>query len=118
MKIARNLLTESTRASSSLLRGVAKGTTMLTHAPINCNSTGKLNMEARSDTSLFHAVAQKRDDDAFSELFERYRTRAFNLALRILREPALAQDAVQEAMLAVWRSAQSIQPENVENWVM
>ena len=58
-------------------------------------------VEPRTDLSLLNAVVHERDHDAFTEFHQRYEKRAFNIALRILRNPSLAQDAVQETMLDV-----------------
>jgi RNA polymerase sigma-70 factor (ECF subfamily) len=43
------------------------------------------------------------DDDAFRSLFGRYAPTARALALRILRQPFLADETVQEAFLSLWR---------------
>ena len=43
--------------------------------------------------------------DALEGLYERYRTMAYSIALRITAEPATAEDVVQEAFLGVWRNA-------------
>jgi RNA polymerase sigma-70 factor (ECF subfamily) len=43
--------------------------------------------------------------DALEELYERYRTVAYSIALRITSEPSAAEDVVQEAFLGAWRNA-------------
>lgn len=43
--------------------------------------------------------------DAVEELYERYRTVAYSIALRITSEPSTAEDVVQEAFLGAWRNA-------------
>jgi RNA polymerase sigma-70 factor (ECF subfamily) len=45
------------------------------------------------------------DLDALDGLYERYRTMAYSIALRITGEPAAAEDVVQEAFLGAWRNA-------------
>jgi RNA polymerase sigma-70 factor (ECF subfamily) len=45
------------------------------------------------------------DLDALEGLYERYRTMAYSIALRITGEPAAAEDVVQEAFLGAWRNA-------------
>jgi len=45
------------------------------------------------------------DLDALEELYDRYKTMAYSIALRITGEPALAEDVVQEAFLGAWRNA-------------
>jgi RNA polymerase sigma factor (sigma-70 family) len=57
-----------------------------------------------SDEALVALVARA-DDDAFAELYDRYGRLAYGLARRVLRDGSLAEDAVQDAFLTIWRSA-------------
>lgn len=57
-----------------------------------------------SDEALV-ALAGRGDERALGELYDRHGAVAYGLALRVLRDAALAEDAVQEAFLAVWRGA-------------
>jgi RNA polymerase sigma factor (sigma-70 family) len=43
--------------------------------------------------------------DALEELYDRYRTMAYSIALRMTADAALAEDIVQEAFLGAWRNA-------------
>ena len=43
--------------------------------------------------------------DALEELYDRYRTMAYSIALRITADPSAAEDVVQEAFLGAWRNA-------------
>ena len=72
-----------------------------------------------SDESLLARVA-KGDDDALGNLYDRFGRVAYGLALRVLRDERLAEDAVQDAFLAVWRQAASFRPEraNARTWVL
>jgi RNA polymerase sigma factor (sigma-70 family) len=72
-----------------------------------------------SDESLLSLVASS-DDQALAELYDRFGRLAYGLALRILRDEALAQDAVQEAFLAVWRSADRFLAERAKasTWIL
>ena len=73
----------------------------------------------RSDEELLDAVASG-DDGALAALYDRFGRVAYGLAYRILRDQALAEDAVQEGFLAVWRSAQGYQRERSKaaTWIL
>jgi RNA polymerase sigma-70 factor (ECF subfamily) len=43
--------------------------------------------------------------DALEELYDRYRTMAYSIALRITTDAALAEDVVQDAFVGAWRNA-------------
>jgi len=43
--------------------------------------------------------------DALEQLYDRYRSMAYAIALRITADPASAEDVVQEAFLGAWRNA-------------
>jgi RNA polymerase sigma factor (sigma-70 family) len=72
-----------------------------------------------SDEALTALVARQ-DDEAFAELYDRLGRTAYGLALRILRDESLAEDAVQEAFLVVWRTAARFVPERAKasTWVL
>ena len=72
-----------------------------------------------SDEGLLSLIAGS-DEEALAELYDRFGGVAYGLALRILREDALAQDAVQEAFLAVWRTADRFLAERARasTWVL
>jgi RNA polymerase sigma-70 factor (ECF subfamily) len=63
-----------------------------------------------SDVELLARVGE-RDREAFEVLYGRYVRSVFGLALRRLGDRAHAEDAVQEAFTAIWRSASTYRPE-------
>ena len=66
------------------------------------------------------ALAARSDEIAFAELYDRYGRIAYGLALRVLRDEALAEDAVQEAFLGIWRGASRFIPERAKasTWIL
>ena len=72
-----------------------------------------------SDEALV-ALAARSEQTALAELYDRYGRAAYGLALRILRDEALAEDAVQEAFLALWRTASRFVPERgkASTWIL
>jgi RNA polymerase sigma factor (sigma-70 family) len=72
-----------------------------------------------SDEALLSLVASS-DEQALAELYDRFGGVAYGLALRILRDEALAEDAVQDAFLTVWRSAERFLAERAKasTWIL
>jgi RNA polymerase sigma-70 factor, ECF subfamily len=72
-----------------------------------------------SDEAVVALVARS-EEVALAELYDRHSRVAYGLALRVLRDEALAEDAVQEAFLAVWRTAGRFIPERAKasTWIL
>jgi RNA polymerase sigma factor (sigma-70 family) len=72
-----------------------------------------------SDEAVVALVARS-DQEALAELYDRFGRVAYGLALRVLRDERLAEDAVQEAFLAAWRNADRFIPERakVSTWLL
>jgi RNA polymerase sigma-70 factor (ECF subfamily) len=60
------------------------------------------------------------DESALAEAYDRFGRVAYGLAYRMLRDAALAEDAVQDAFLAVWRTAVSFDPSRgkASTWIL
>lgn len=87
----------------------------MTAAPATIASTA---LRQADDDALLAAIARRQDGQAFSELYERHQHAAFNLALHLTGKHELAEEAVQEAMADVWRSAASYRPGKARSWVL
>ena len=72
-----------------------------------------------SDEAVVALVARG-DEIALGELYDRYGGPAYSLARRVLRDRSLAEDAVQEAFLVIWRGADRFLPERAKaaSWIM
>jgi RNA polymerase sigma factor (sigma-70 family) len=72
-----------------------------------------------SDEALVALVARS-DETALGELYERHGRIAFGLALRVVRDEALAEDAVQDAFMDIWRTAARFVPERAKasTWLL
>jgi RNA polymerase sigma factor (sigma-70 family) len=72
-----------------------------------------------SDEALVALVARG-DEAALGELYERVGRVAYGLAFRVLRDDRLAEDAVQEGFLAVWRTAAAFRAERAKasTWIL
>ncbi|MCW2964938.1 MAG: polymerase subunit sigma-24 [Actinomycetia bacterium] len=73
----------------------------------------------RTEEELLAAIVRG-DERALADLYDRFGRVAYGLALRVLRDPALAQDAVQDAFLSAWRTAASFDARrgSTQTWLL
>ena len=69
--------------------------------------------------NLIQNVANQ-DRDAFSQLYDRFSSLVFTLAIRMLKVRSDAEDLLQEVFVQVWRQAQSysVQRGSPEAWIV
>ena len=58
---------------------------------------------AQDDSTLLLQV-QRGEEHAMASLFDRYSKVVYSVALRVLRDPASAEDVLQEVFMQIWRS--------------
>jgi len=83
-------------------------------------ASGRLNSAADdADRAVLDAIAGG-DHGAIELLYEKYRTMAYGLALRITGDASLADDVVQEAFVGAWRNAGRYATErgSVKTWLL
>jgi RNA polymerase sigma-70 factor (ECF subfamily) len=61
------------------------------------------------DEALVRRVLD-RDADAFARLYDRHADLVYSVALRVLADPALAEDTAQDVFLRLWRTPQAYDP--------
>lgn len=78
-----------------------------------------MDLNGLSDYELIERVAAK-DEAAFEALYDRHRSQAFGLALRVTGARPAAEEVAQDAFLSVWRSADRYHPErgSVSSWLL
>src|SRR3954454_10246159 len=66
------------------------------------------------------AMLARSDESALAELYDRFGRVAYGLALRVLRDEKLAEDAVQEGFLTAWRNSDRFMPERAKasTWLL
>jgi RNA polymerase sigma-70 factor (ECF subfamily) len=74
-------------------------------------------LSAQDEASLVRA-AQRGNLDAFNELVLTYQNRVYNLAYRILGDPAAASDAAQEAFIRAYQSLGSFRGGSFRSWLL
>lgn len=73
---------------------------------------------ADTDTQLVRRVADG-DAPAFEQLYTLYAPAIFNYTLRLIGEPAVAEEILQEVFLVLWRSARTFRAEaKVKTWLL
>src|ERR1700728_2133190 len=71
--------------------------------------TGTLNMPQPSteDDAALLALVRTGDEPAMATLFDRYSKVVYSVALRVLRDPAAAEDVLQDIFMQIWRKPDS-----------
>lgn len=80
---------------------------------------GAADLSEARDRQMVAAVVNG-DEAAFRGLFGRYAPMAKALAVRVVRQPHMAEEIVQEAFLTVWRDPGGYDPDrgSVRSWLM
>jgi RNA polymerase sigma-70 factor (ECF subfamily) len=65
-------------------------------------SNSKAEIGTISDTALLTRIGQ-RDENAMEEIFHRYSSAVYSVALRVLRDSGQAEDVLQEVFFQLWR---------------
>jgi RNA polymerase sigma-70 factor (ECF subfamily) len=67
------------------------------------NSIGGADASTESDSSLI-ALLERRDEPALERLFRRHSNLVYAVAVRVLHDPAAAEDVLQEVFMQIWRT--------------
>jgi RNA polymerase sigma-70 factor (ECF subfamily) len=79
------------------------------HTPLPSDEPATATSET-SDLSELLKRSGRGDEAAFAQLYDAVAGRLFGLALRVVRDPAQAEEVCQEALLDIWRTAARFDP--------
>ena len=65
----------------------------------------------RVDLAELLRLSSRGDEQAFARLYDATSARVFGLAVRVVRDPAQAEEVTQESFLEIWRTASRFDPE-------
>jgi len=71
-----------------------------------------------NDESYLIQQSQRGELDAFNHLVERYQGQVYNLALRMLSDESLAEDAAQEAFVSAYRAIGGFRGGSFRSWIL
>ena len=63
--------------------------------------------QSSQDDATLLAFVRRGDEHAMASLYDRYSKAVYSVALRVLRDPASAEDVLQQIFMQVWRSPES-----------
>ncbi len=66
--------------------------------------------DSAAELSQLLRLASRGDQQSFAQLYDATSARVFGLAVRIVRDPAQAEEVAQEAFLEIWRTASRFDP--------
>ena len=86
----------------------------------NSESGGRAAPLATYDDGDLMALVAEANEGALGELYDRFGADGYRLAWRVLCQRELAEDAVQEAFLAIWRCAEKFDSRRgtTRNWIL
>ncbi len=88
-------------------------------ALISGYSSERSKLHKMSDAKLMRAISGC-DTDALEELYDRHMRGCFGLAMKIVRDPAVAEEAVQDVFIKLWNQPTVFSPErgNFSGWLL
>jgi RNA polymerase sigma-70 factor (ECF subfamily) len=111
------------RVVSSYLDTQAEGCSYADQNPSEKRDARVAKIPVTADSaSIVHLIQRiaNQDRDAFSQLYDRFSTLVFTLAMRMLKVRSDAEDILQEVFVQVWRQAQGYSAErgSPEAWII
>lgn len=75
-------------------------------------------MTMENDDLILVQRAKRGNLDAFNQLVLRFQDAVYNTALRIVREPAIADDVAQSAFISAWQKIDTFRGEVFRPWIL
>ncbi|TQS44099.1 ECF RNA polymerase sigma factor SigK [Cryptosporangium phraense] len=74
----------------------------------------------RDDVAALLTQAGRGDDTAFENLYDAVSPRVYGLVLRVVRDPAQAEEVTQEVLVEIWRTSPRFDPArgSASNWIL
>jgi RNA polymerase sigma-70 factor (ECF subfamily) len=82
-------------------------------------SSGSNGVQTGGDDAVLISRTRQRDQDAFALLYDRYSALVYSVALRVLKNPAAAEDVLHDIFLQLWHSPEQFDSArgNFASWI-